>query len=315
MSSIVTVPAHIFQPFRASACGAGDTAARIFWVMRKLTLQTLVGERAEQVFLLRESVLAGWDADAVHDLRVATRRLQEAVAFGGPWLDRRAAARLRRRARSIRRSLGDLRNADVLADLLSGCIRELPAGLRPPARDLRRKVAARAAALRAAGKLGGLRIPAIASRAEALGAAPLPSPVAALGDRARAVLERRALGVADAMPSALTGDPVALHRLRIAFKRWRYVLEILQAIHVSCGFPTAPALKSARELQTSLGQLHDLDVLIDLLGSQPGFGRAALLSHLRIRRRESLPLLLGRLQAFQIPHARGPRRPRGLTAS
>ena len=283
--------------------------------MRKLTLQTLLGERAEQVFLLRESVLAGWDADAVHDLRVATRRLQEAVAFSAPWLDRRAAARLRRRARAIRRSLGDLRNADVLVDLLTGCIRELPVSLRPPARDLRRKIVARASAVRAAGKLGALRIPAIAARTEALGAAPLPSSAMQTAGRARLVLDRRARGVADALPTALTGDPAALHRLRIAFKRWRYVLEILQAIHLYAGFPTAPALKSARELQTSLGLLHDLDVLIDQLGSQPGLGRAALLSHLRIRRRESLPGLLGRLQAFQLPHAREPRQPRGLTAS
>jgi CHAD domain-containing protein len=283
--------------------------------MKRHTVQTLLSERAERVALLRESVLAGWQADAVHDLRVATRRLQEAVAFCGPWLDRRAAARLRRRARSIRRSLGDLRNADVLVELLSGTIRELPSGLRAPARELSKKIQARASAVRAAGKLGALRIPAIAARAEALGAAPLLSPTDQTAGRARQVLDRRARGVADAMPPALTGDPEALHSLRIAFKRWRYVLEILQAIRVSCGFPVAPALKSARELQTSLGQLHDLDVLIDLLGSQPGFGRAALLSHLRIRRRESLPGLLGRLQAFQLPRARAARRPRELTAS
>ncbi len=282
--------------------------------MKPRSFQTLLDERTDLVVRLRERVLNSWNVDAVHDLRVATRRLQEVLDFCAPWLNRPLSLRLGRRARAIRRVLGDLRNADVHEQLLAAFSREVGASLRKPARDLRRQIAARGAALRAAGRLGALRIPAIEKRAEALrGALDLPSgPVPS--ERARLVVGRRGRAIMDSLPRAMSGDPAALHRLRIVFKRWRYALEILEAIHFSTGFPLAPALKSAREMQTTLGLLHDLDVLIDLVGSQAGPGRAGLLSCLRVSRRESLPQLLDQLQSFQLPAT--PRRAaaHGLTA-
>ena len=51
--------------------------------------------------------------DAVHDLRVATRRLREALRLFGPWLPGEETRRVRRRLRQITRGLGPVRDQDV----------------------------------------------------------------------------------------------------------------------------------------------------------------------------------------------------------
>jgi len=68
------------------------------------------------------------------------------------------------------------------------------------------------------------------------------------------------------------GDSATLHDMRIAAKRLRYVLEL-----------TAPALggaasKGAREakaIQTLLGELHDCDVMLELIAEHSAALRAA----------------------------------------
>lgn len=56
-------------------------------------------------------------------------------------------------------------------------------------------------------------------------------------------------------------DVTGLHDMRIAAKRLRYALEIFEVC-----FPEAPALaKEMTQVQEDLGDIHDLDVLTDLL--------------------------------------------------
>src|ERR1035437_10505579 len=52
-----------------------------------------------------------------------------------------------------------------------------------------------------------------------------------------------------------------LHNMRICAKRLRYALEVFQV-----GFPAAkPFVKQLSDMQDALGDIHDLDVLTDLL--------------------------------------------------
>ena len=75
-----------------------------------------------------------------------------------------------------------------------------------------------------------------------------------------AALPERVEAVARAASMVGEGDPESMHRLRIAVKRYRYVLEIL----AETGAPSLePAIRGAREVQRELGRLHDLDILID----------------------------------------------------
>jgi CHAD domain-containing protein len=83
-------------------------------------------------------------------------------------------------------------------------------------------------------------------------------PEAPLADNAEKIVRVRLDELASFMPKA--GDPeeiVALHDMRIAAKRLRYVLEVTG----SCFGPyAANAVKQVKELQDLLGEIHDCDV-------------------------------------------------------
>lgn len=53
------------------------------------------------------------DEDAVHDLRVASRRLQEPLQTMAHWTSRRAATRLQKRLKRLRQALREVRDLDV----------------------------------------------------------------------------------------------------------------------------------------------------------------------------------------------------------
>jgi CHAD domain-containing protein len=84
--------------------------------------------------------------------------------------------------------------------------------------------------------------------------------------------ELRALAVEAVEPGAET----AQHDMRIAAKRLRYVLELVE----SCFAPDGePARRAAKDLQGVLGEIHDCDVMLPKVE-----GIASLESLLRTRR-------------------------------
>jgi CHAD domain-containing protein len=75
------------------------------------------------------------------------------------------------------------------------------------------------------------------------------------------------------------GDPTegeALHDMRIAAKRLRYVLELAAP---ALGKRARDRAKQARELQDVLGEIHDCDVMLPLLD-----GHEALTERFKLRR-------------------------------
>lgn len=247
----------------------------------KSLLRRILVRRARRV--LRESRRASRSASraSVHDLRVATRRLEEALEFFDPCLPEEACSRLRRRSRRIRRSLGDLRNADVMVDLLSELRSRLGDREGRSLRTLARELAARAAVLRRRHQRRG--IPGARRRIRALLEAVHEEADGVLGRRTRTVLSARAREVRGSLRPARGGGAEALHRLRVSIKRHRYALEIAQQAGLA---PPGAAIARAREVQESLGRLHDLDVLLGLLVRRGGAGGRALLPKLRAERRE-----------------------------
>jgi CHAD domain-containing protein len=125
-------------------------------------------------------------------------------------------------------------------------------------------------------------------------------PAAPLGDNAEKIVRVRLDELTSFMPKAADPDEVvALHDMRIAAKRLRYVLEVTGP----CFGPYArQAAKRMKELQDLLGAIHDCDVLVprveELLArtrdaaARPGL--AALIAHHRERRAE----LFERFRAF-----------------
>jgi CHAD domain-containing protein len=110
------------------------------------------------------------------------------------------------------------------------------------------------------------------------GAAPLAANVAR-------ILEVRIAELRSFVPQAFdAGEVEALHDLRIAAKRLRYVLELTGEACV--GAPAAPAIALVKELQGVLGDVHDSDELavrLDAIAA-PAPGVDVLAARLRERR-------------------------------
>jgi CHAD domain-containing protein len=87
---------------------------------------------------------------------------------------------------------------------------------------------------------------------------------------ARKIIAVRSAELFSFIPKALDErNAIALHDMRIAAKRLRYVLELV-------GFAIGPlgeeAQAFARDLQTVIGEVHDHDVLIARLEARPAKG-------------------------------------------
>jgi CHAD domain-containing protein len=81
-----------------------------------------------------------------------------------------------------------------------------------------------------------------------------------LRDNARRIIDTRAAEVRSFSPAVLDPRNVeALHDMRIAAKRLRYVLELTTPVF---GEPAESAAKRAKKLQDLLGEIHDCDVTI-----------------------------------------------------
>jgi CHAD domain-containing protein len=81
-----------------------------------------------------------------------------------------------------------------------------------------------------------------------------------LRDNARRIVETRAAEVRSFSPAILDPRNVeALHDMRIAAKRLRYVLELNAPVF---GEPAEQGAKRAKKLQDLLGEIHDCDVTI-----------------------------------------------------
>src|SRR2546426_314677 len=272
-------------------------------------VRDIIASSGRKVVKARRRVLNGKDGEAIHDLRVATRRLQAALGVFASCLPERRRRRLEKLAREIRRGLGARRNAWGLLRLLV----RFRAGLVP---DERKFVDALARSLKQAARplepTDRKRLPGIRGRLrrvleDATGCAVVPP---------RPVVRAQVDAVLTARGAAREGDPEAMHRLRIAIKRYRYSLEVL----AEAGVPgLGAAILEARALQRELGRLHDLDVLIGVVRRRMHVrGAASFLRRVMQRRGRQAERTLRRLADFRpvgaAPSARA-RRPRRVASS
>ena len=223
----------------------------------------IVARRSRHLLAMRRKVVERGDPAAIHDLRVATRRLQEALDLFASVFPGRERRRLRRRARRMRRHLAVLRDADVVAELAASfpADRAMLRALVPAPRALR---------ARSRSRHGGVSVPGIRKRVASFARAatePREALPLLLEDQARAAAaEAFSLRSAKmrAILAALRIDREdEAHALRVAVKRYRYTLELLD--EAGLARPGA-ALEEARRVQEALGRVHDLDVMIHLVG-------------------------------------------------
>jgi CHAD domain-containing protein len=202
------------------------------------------------------------DPTAVHQARVASRRLRETVPVTGGVADGHVDPG--KDIRRITRALGLVREMDVS---LSEFERDAARHDWPPAAvaHLRDHLAAererRVRDMRA--KLDRVDMDRLEDRIEALASACETEPSVAWQRAVGARARKRAQRFGKALRAAGTiYAPEALHATRIAGKKLRYALEVARG---ALGAPVGRDIGALERLQDLLGRLHDLQVLQDHL--------------------------------------------------
>jgi len=219
-----------------------------------LFLSRRLRDLATQLAATLPRVRARADDEAIHDMRVALRRLRVLLRIARPVFGRFQCDAIRASFARVQRASGALRDEEVLRETLTALELHDPELDAWIARRARREDSLRGIVehrLRA----GDLRRPLRALRA--LLVLPVPPkrrrPVAAFAHKASTRARKRV----DSLLGPDPNDSAALHQLRIAYKRLRYTTEIF-----------APALppyvaalaEPAAKFQKRLGEIHDLDV-------------------------------------------------------
>jgi CHAD domain-containing protein len=206
------------------------------------------------------------DDRAVHQARVTTRRLREAVPVLATGLKDGKPGKARRKVRRLTRALGTVRELDVTLSLLDELAR-VPHVPRPAVEDVRARVIEERDARRKVmlERLERVNLEKLDKRLRSVEAALEESAIEpwrkALGSR---LLSRaRKLGAAMDDAGNLYG-PERLHAVRISAKKLRYGLELAADSGVQ---EAAAHVRTIKRAQDMLGKLHDLQVLQGHVGA------------------------------------------------
>jgi len=216
--------------------------------------------RLGDVRKFEEKLAGAVDADDVHDMRVASRRLRAALEL----FDRKRRLRAAHDAvEALGDALGEVRELHVqlawLRDELSSASERDKLGLQALAGEREAKLSRRIDRLRAA--LGTWRDDGAPTVEAALAALSVGGRLG--GHRVRRRLSRRLKDTRRRAAAALKSmDPRTAHKLRIGAKKLRYLAEL-----TAPAFPDdiAALLDRLQPLQETLGQLHDADVHIPIV--------------------------------------------------
>jgi CHAD domain-containing protein len=223
-------------------------------------------------------VLKGDDAEAVHDMRVASRRLQQVLDLLYPKPRPQDLRRFRRQIRRCRVALGDVRNCDVLLEFVGRSLGRKRSAGREAWTAVQHFLLMRRSksSLRAMRKFGKINLAVFyvdlkeflhhdkahdhsaAHHAHTSGA-PHHAFAKDLADALESAWSRFEDHVAQ---SHMHPRPEVIHGARIATKRLRYLLEVFHEFGVA---GSADALAWLRQLQKYLGDWHDLEVLEQMM--------------------------------------------------
>jgi CHAD domain-containing protein len=205
-------------------------------------------------------MLAGNDPEAIHDGRVATRRLRSDLRTFEPFLDKEWAEQLRGELQWLTAELGDVRDVEVMRERLG---RQADDAFSASDADRVQHVLRRLDADREAARtvlLSGLRSSRYAhvrsDLAAAVGAPPLRKRARrdARDELGELVHDRWRKLARDVKRLGATPSDGALHHVRIRAKRCRYAAE---ACEPAFGEPARRFARLLADVQDVLGEQHD----------------------------------------------------------
>jgi CHAD domain-containing protein len=240
--------------------------------------ERILAAKAEPLFALEKDAAGGRDADAIHDMRVASRRLREALKLFAPVYRRKMFDTWYGTVSVVTKSLGRVRDADVFIGEFHSLLRSAkdPAERAAIAYLIGFRQAERLANLKRMRKrLAGLELAKAKRRFEkAIGnTRDVPDTRRPLHALAEEAVDERLGTMFGHLPAALTPEnSQAQHAMRIACKELRYAVETL----ASCFDDSFDELHALLvRFQDTLGELHDHDVFIAALTEIRDSGDAA----------------------------------------
>lgn len=231
----------------------------------------VMAKHARKLYQHLPGVLSGDDPHDIHQARVATRRLRACMEATLPAFREQQVEELRRSLRRLARSLGEVRDRDVLSMRFERDAQQYPESERLPlleiiARIGKERAAAHQALLQELGRKRTTRL------LNALNdflvrplnkvQAPTELPLLVRHYAGSAMLRRyeEVRQWETLLPGATSEQ---LHDLRIACKHLRYTLELFEpALPETVGAVTSVVT----DMQEHLGNLHDADVALAYLG-------------------------------------------------
>jgi CHAD domain-containing protein len=199
------------------------------------------------------------DEEALHDLRVAIRRLRVLLKLARPLGSRFYIRAVREPFTAFHRATSELRDAEVLEITLAAvrvkdaAFERFKKNRKTRERRLRRDILDRL-------ERGELDV----ARKQLHALLDLPMNPKHQRDLAPFAVEvvSEAQAIIDQKRDTPITDVVGLHDLRIAYKNLRYATEIFADVLPK---DLAELAEPAKKLQTRLGDLHDVDVAIDTI--------------------------------------------------
>jgi CHAD domain-containing protein len=223
-------------------------------------------------------VLKGDNPEAIHDMRVASRRLQQVLDLLYPAPRPQEVRRLRRQVRRCRQALGDVRNCDVLLDIAKRSLGRKRSARREAWTAVQQFLLTRRSEsfLRATRKFGKLNFAVLYVSLKEFLIREGEHEHAAEGHQLRPGDGHPDFrkNLATALETAWSrfehqvtqshrhSRPEVIHGARIATKRLRYLLEVFHEF----GIPgSAEAVAWLRQIQNQLGEWHDLEILEQMM--------------------------------------------------
>ena len=223
--------------------------------------------KAAPLFELEAAAASGADMDAVHDMRVASRRLRETMRLLAPLYPPKEFDGWYSRVRKVTRALGPVRDSDVFVDDFSRMAKGLgDGGRRAVAFFVGFRLAQREGELAVLNRQLGRLDLAESKRSFARMSRDVVRSAAAkrpLTEFAHAAVAQRSAVVFGALPAALDEAKVhEQHALRIDFKRLRYAVEVFATCYDD-QFDSIHGKLTA--FQDTLGDLHDIHIFLDMV--------------------------------------------------
>jgi CHAD domain-containing protein len=230
----------------------GEATAAPFVAAKAKALDVALGKAIRRV-------TSNADEEAIHDMRVAMRRLRTLLRLARPLYGRFRTDAVRAAFSLVQSRTGDLRDEEAMEELFGGLGVEDPVFMEWRARRRARENKLRTTVI------ASLRAGELARARKLLSALilfpPKPSRDEALARFARRAVTRARKNV-DRKRDVPTSNVEQMHALRIRYKELRYAAEIFgEVLPLDLAALIAPAAK----LQKRLGDIHDIDTALDVV--------------------------------------------------